>query len=115
MNNDPTPTSPADPDPNSNRHHDEDDDADDNASEEQQNGSVTNTQRQRPDLSQKAKDGLSKKLTFLIHLLLSLDTLVYAELCVLYYMEYVLSILSGACMLCRTNQCPVLAVPSSYS
>lgn len=101
MNNDPTPTSPADADPNSNRRHDENDDADGNnapssASEEQQNGSATNTAPQRPELSQKAKDGLSKKLAFLMHLLLSLDTLIYAELCVLYYMEYVLCILSGA-------------------
>jgi hypothetical protein len=29
-------------------------------------------------------------LQFLVHLCLNLDTLVYAELCVLYYMEYAL-------------------------
>ena len=44
--------------------------------------------RQRPSLSQKAKEGLAQKLRFLSHLVYTLDTLVHAELCALYYMEY---------------------------
>ncbi|KAI0125949.1 hypothetical protein BJ170DRAFT_455282 [Xylariales sp. AK1849] len=88
MNHDPTPTSPADPDPNSNRHRDEDNDtSSDGQQNERRSSSITNTQRQHPKLSQKAKEGLSKKLSFLLHLLLSLDTLIYAELCTLYYMD----------------------------
>ena len=45
------------------------------------------SRRQRSSLSKAAKDGLTKKLQFMNHLSSSLDTLVFAELCVLYYME----------------------------
>jgi len=45
------------------------------------------TASRRSSLSKKAKDGLGKKLAFLTHLLGCLDTLIYAELCTLYYME----------------------------
>ncbi len=37
---------------------------------------------------QRRRAGLAKKLQFLIHLLKNLDMLFFAELCVLYYMEY---------------------------
>ncbi len=37
---------------------------------------------------QRKRAGLAKKLQFLIHLLKNLDMLFFAELCVLYYMEY---------------------------
>ncbi|KAK9776958.1 hypothetical protein SCAR479_06359 [Seiridium cardinale] len=89
MNHDPTPTSPADPDPNSNRREDDTADDDDNgaSSQQQQNGSAANTRRKRPKLSKRAKAGLSKKLAFLLHLLMNLDAVIYAELCVLYYMD----------------------------
>ncbi|RYP23311.1 hypothetical protein DL765_001220 [Monosporascus sp. GIB2] len=50
-------------------------------------GTGSRTRAQRPSLSQKAKEGLSQKLRFLIHLVYTLDTLVHAELCVLYYMD----------------------------
>ena len=35
----------------------------------------------------RAKEGISKKLEFMTHLMSSLDVLVFAELCALYYME----------------------------
>lgn len=38
----------------------------------------------------RAKAGIAKKLEFFTHLMSSLDVVVFAELCVLYYMEYVL-------------------------
>lgn len=38
----------------------------------------------------RAKAGIAKKLEFLTHLMSSLDVVVFAELCVLYYMEYAL-------------------------
>lgn len=90
MNHDSDPTSPADPEPNPNRHDDDAADDENEASSQAQNGSATNARRQRPRLSGKVKAGLSKKLAFLLHLLMSLDALIYAELCVLYYKECVL-------------------------
>lgn len=94
MNNDSTPTTPADPHRTSHAHHEDDADADgpaqpavsDHEHEPDQNGRATTTQN--PSLSQAAKDGLKKKLQFMMHLSISLDTVVYAELCALYYMEY---------------------------
>lgn len=84
MNNVPTPTTPADPHRTS--HDYQEDDADGPAlSEQNQDGSATT---QNPSLSKAAKEGLTKKLQFMIHLSISLDTVVYAELCALYYMEY---------------------------
>lgn len=93
MNHDPTPTSPADPEPNLPRREDEDDDAADNsngAPSGRQDGSASGGRPKRPKISKKAKAGLTKKLAFLIHLLMSLDAVIYAELCVLYYHEYVM-------------------------
>ncbi|ORY60172.1 uncharacterized protein BCR38DRAFT_350570 [Pseudomassariella vexata] len=100
MNHDATaPTEPADPHPNETSHRrtrrreDRVQDADlSTDQQQQQNGSTTaNTSQQpqphRTSLSKKAKEGLSKKLVFLIHLLRSLDTLICAELCALYYMD----------------------------
>ncbi|KAH6646414.1 hypothetical protein BKA67DRAFT_541381 [Truncatella angustata] len=85
MNHDPASTSPADPDPNSNRREDDADDDNSNAaSSQQQNGTATG---RRPKLSKKTKAGLNKKLLFVLHLLMSLDAVIYAELCVLYYMD----------------------------
>ncbi|KAI1082838.1 DUF1746-domain-containing protein [Whalleya microplaca] len=70
MNNDSTPTSPADPHRTS--RHLQEDNADD-PSDQPQNGSAAT---QGPSLSKKAKDGLSKKLQFMVHLTVNLDTLV---------------------------------------
>ncbi|KAI1459010.1 DUF1746-domain-containing protein [Annulohypoxylon moriforme] len=89
MNNVPTPTTPADPHRIS--HGLQEDDADGPAqsavSESSYFISSTSTNPQSPSLSEAAKEGLTKKLQFIIHLSVSLDTLVYAELCALYYMD----------------------------
>ncbi|KAI2640460.1 DUF1746-domain-containing protein [Hypomontagnella submonticulosa] len=86
MNNVPTPTTPADPHRTSHDH--QEDNADgptlSAVSDQTQDESTTT---QNPSLSQTAKDGLKKKLQFMIHLSINLDTLVYAELCALYYMD----------------------------
>jgi hypothetical protein len=94
MNNDPSPTSPADPFFHPNQRHAPDIDIQrsshsSSASESQQNDSAADPEN--PSLSQSAKEGLSKKLQFLVHLSLNLDAVVIAELCTLYYMEYVFS------------------------
>ncbi|KAI5923271.1 hypothetical protein F4810DRAFT_669593 [Camillea tinctor] len=83
MNNASSPTSPADPLPLSS-HHLREDDADD---ELQQRHGAAGLQSQDPSLSQKAKEGLAKKLQFLSYLTMNLDAMVHAELCVLYYMD----------------------------
>lgn len=36
----------------------------------------------------RAKAGIAKKLEFMTHLMSSLDVVIFAELCILYYMEY---------------------------
>ncbi|KAI0898306.1 DUF1746-domain-containing protein [Annulohypoxylon nitens] len=86
MNNVSTPTTPADPHRIS--HGLQEDDADGPAqsavSDQYHDGGAAT---QNPSLSQTAKEGLMKKLQFMIHLSISLDTLVYAELCALYYMD----------------------------
>ncbi|KAI0383889.1 DUF1746-domain-containing protein [Hypomontagnella monticulosa] len=86
MNNVPTPTTPADPHRTSHDH--QEDNADGSTlstvSDQSQDGNATT---QNPSLSQAAKDGLKKKLQFMIHLSINLDTLVYAELCALYYLD----------------------------
>lgn len=56
---------------------------------QRQNG-VSHTQS--PSLSPQTETGLSRKLKFLMNLSVNLDTLVFAELCILYYMEYVSSL-----------------------
>lgn len=98
MNHDSNPTSPADPEPNSSRLDDNAAADDDNGpSSPQRNGSTTSTRRQKKRLSKKVKAGLSKKLAFTLHLLMSLDALIYAELCVLYYKECVPRIICASC------------------
>ncbi|OTB08872.1 hypothetical protein M426DRAFT_7590 [Hypoxylon sp. CI-4A] len=82
MNNVSTPTTPAVP----HRGHHEDD-VDESAVSEAGNDDGHSTTTQNPSLSKAAKEGLKKKLQFVIHLSISLDTLVYAELCALYYMD----------------------------
>lgn len=97
MNDASTPTTPADPNPspdNRRRRRREDAAAADQSegelprTEDDNDGARSGTRAQRPSLSQKAKEGLAQKLRFLNHLVYTLDTLVHAELCVLYYMEY---------------------------
>ncbi|KAI1105243.1 DUF1746-domain-containing protein [Jackrogersella minutella] len=88
MNNVSTPTTPADPHRTTHGHHEDNADgpaAQSAVSEQSQNDGSTTTQN--PSLSKAAKDGLTKKLQLMIHLSVSLDTLVYAELCALYYMD----------------------------
>ncbi|XXG94626.1 hypothetical protein Hte_000883 [Hypoxylon texense] len=82
MNNDSTPTTPADPHRTSYAHLEDDADADGPAQlpvsepeqEPNQNGSAATTQN--PSLSQAAKDGLKKKLQLMMHLSTSLDSVV---------------------------------------
>ncbi|KAK8049580.1 hypothetical protein PG994_011310 [Apiospora phragmitis] len=90
MNHDPSPISLADSHSTLPRRHDETAAAppglgDDG--ERQDDAAPANTGARRSSLSKKAKEGLAKKLAFLTHLLGCLDTLIYAELCTLYYME----------------------------
>ncbi|KAI0842055.1 DUF1746-domain-containing protein [Hypoxylon sp. FL0890] len=87
MNNVSTPTTPADSHRTS--HGRQEDDADGPAhstvsDQSHDDGSATT---QNPSLSEAAKEGLKRKLQFMIHLSINLDTLVYAELCALYYMD----------------------------
>ncbi|KAI1312469.1 DUF1746-domain-containing protein [Xylaria venustula] len=88
MNNDPSPTLPADRPLLSSQHHEADIDiqstSESPAPGRQQHDSSSS---QNQSLSASVKEGLSKKLDFLTHLSLNLDTLVYAELCILYYMD----------------------------
>lgn len=46
-----------------------------------------NGRRRSSSRVRRAKAGIAKKLEFMAHLMSSLDVLVFAELCVLYYME----------------------------
>ncbi|KAI0100318.1 DUF1746-domain-containing protein [Nemania sp. FL0031] len=88
MNHDPSPTLPADRSLLPNQHHEVNIDTRSSspspAPERERHGS---TGSQGPSLSLPAKEGLAKKLQFLMHLSLNLDTLTYAELCILYYMD----------------------------
>lgn len=63
----------------------------DDGGDRQSDAAPADTIRRRSSLSRKAKEGLAKKLAFLTHLLGCLDTIIYAELCTLYYMEYAVS------------------------
>ncbi|KAL7629368.1 hypothetical protein AAE478_000888 [Parahypoxylon ruwenzoriense] len=86
MNHVPTPTSPADPHRAS--HDRREDDADGpTLSPTPEQGHDGGDSTQNPSLSPAAKEGLTKKLQLVIHLSISLDALVYAELCALYYMD----------------------------
>ncbi|GAP86120.1 putative DUF1746-domain-containing protein [Rosellinia necatrix] len=88
MNNDPSPTLPADRPLLSNQHHEANIDAQANPQspgpDRQENDPAGS---QRSSIPPSAKEGLAKKLQFLMHLSLNLDTLAYAELCILYYMD----------------------------
>ncbi|KAK8114622.1 DSC E3 ubiquitin ligase complex subunit 4 [Apiospora kogelbergensis] len=91
MNHDPTPTSLAASHPTLPRRDDEAAAAPSSSLGDdggrQSDVPTPDTASRRSSLSKKAKDGLGKKLAFLTHLLGCLDTLIYAELCTLYYME----------------------------
>ncbi|KAI3342859.1 DUF1746-domain-containing protein [Ustulina deusta] len=88
MNNDPSPTLPADRPLLPTQHHEADinirSSSQSPTPERQQHDAASS---QSPSLPPSAKEGLSNKLEFLTHLSLNLDTLVYAELCILYYMD----------------------------
>ncbi|KAI1124955.1 DUF1746-domain-containing protein [Nemania abortiva] len=88
MSHDPSPTLPADRPLLPDQHHGVDIDSQRNSQspgpEREQHDSASS---QSPSLSPPAKEGLAKKLQFLMHLSLNLDTLAYAELCILYYMD----------------------------
>lgn len=60
---------------------------DHNISSQQRSRSRTRRRRRRKS-RRRRNPGLAKKLEFVTHLLRSLDTLVFAELSALYYMEY---------------------------
>ncbi|KAK6841972.1 hypothetical protein PG990_006039 [Apiospora arundinis] len=91
MNHDPTPTSLAESHSTFPRRDDEAAPAPDDSlgddGEGQSDAPAPDPASRRSSLSKKAKDALGKKLAFLTHLLGCLDTLIYAELCTLYYME----------------------------
>lgn len=58
-----------------------------------QGDSSARNRRRRRKNRKKRNPGLKKKLEFVTHLLKGLDTLVFAELSALYYMEYASNIL----------------------
>ncbi|KAI1368050.1 DUF1746-domain-containing protein [Xylaria arbuscula] len=83
MNNDPSPTLPADRPLLSSQHHEAHTNIHQTSSQSpspdrRQHASAN---AQNPSLSPSAKEGLTKKLDFLSHLCLNLDTLVFAEFC----------------------------------
>ncbi|KAG6363346.1 hypothetical protein INS49_008443 [Diaporthe citri] len=93
MNNDPTPASSAARLPT---HDDNDSDARSQDEGDAQGPSRQQSQRRRRSRHgrrrsssrvRRAKVGIAKKLEFMTHLMSSLDVLVFAELCVLYYMD----------------------------
>ncbi|KAI1345111.1 DUF1746-domain-containing protein [Xylariaceae sp. FL0016] len=121
MNNASSPTSPVDL-PSHNR---TENDADDVSSPSPSldvpsrppHGGATN--RQSPSLSQKAKDGLTKKLHFLAHLTQTLDSLVYAELCIIYYMDcsflrLMLRWVAQALFVSPKAEDTLIAIPNNY-
>jgi hypothetical protein len=77
MNNDPTPSSAAgQPSATTSGSHGTD------ASRDDESGGIS-----AADLERMRKTGLVKKLQFVTHLMKSLDMVVFAEICTLYYME----------------------------
>lgn len=48
-----------------------------------------NGRRRSSSKIRRAKAGIAKKLNFMTHLMSSLDVVIFAELCILYYMEFV--------------------------
>ncbi|KAI1158167.1 DUF1746-domain-containing protein [Nemania serpens] len=90
MNHDLSPTLPADRPLLPNQHHETDIDIDiqrDSRPPAPEGHQHDSASAQRPSLSPSAKEGLVKRLQFLVHLSLNLDTLAFAELCTLYYMD----------------------------
>ena len=65
-----------------------DHDNDDDHGDAQGTPQSTNRQRRRRKTRKKRNPGLKRKLEFVTHLLKGLDTLLFAELSALYYMEY---------------------------
>jgi len=53
----------------------------------QEGGRRSGAARRAHSRARKAKAGLPKKFQFMTHLMTSLDMIVFAELCALYYME----------------------------
>ncbi|KAI1333438.1 DUF1746-domain-containing protein [Xylariaceae sp. FL0255] len=80
MNHDSSPTLPANPLLSS---HQPSDDTGDSRSANDHGSSDTHTH----SLLAEAKEGLLKKLQFLVQLALNIDSLVFAELCILYYLD----------------------------
>ncbi|KAI1823988.1 DUF1746-domain-containing protein [Xylaria intraflava] len=88
MNDDPSPTLPADRSLLPNQRHEVDIDIPNiSQSPTPDRRHHDSASPQNPSLSPSAKEGLSKKLQFLLDLSINLDTLVYAELCILYYLD----------------------------
>ncbi|KAK2610928.1 hypothetical protein N8I77_004315 [Diaporthe amygdali] len=93
MNDDPTPASSAarlpthddnDSDTNS---QDEGDARESSTQQSSRHRRSRNGRRRSSSRVRRAKAGIAKKLEFMTHLMSSLDVLVFAELCVLYYMD----------------------------
>ncbi|KAI1143404.1 DUF1746-domain-containing protein [Hypoxylon sp. FL0543] len=87
MNNVSTPTTPADPHRTSHGRQEDDADGSAHSAVSDRSHDDSSAPTQNPSLSEAARDGLKKKLQFMIHLSINLDALVYAELCALYYMD----------------------------
>jgi len=81
MNNDFTPSSAADLPPASTSQETSDDPAGDSAASREQQQSVQTPAQRRAQAQTK------KKYEFVNSLMTNLDVLIYAELCILYYME----------------------------
>jgi hypothetical protein len=97
MNNDPAPTSAADADLPSTSHSIEHS----TSTESHQNGPAS---AQTP-VQKRAQAQTKKKYEFINGLMTNLDALIYAELCILYYMESALSSPSLFSVLTRTHSC----------
>lgn len=93
MNDDPTSASsaarlPINDDNDDARSHDEGEAQGPSRQQSQRRLRSRNERRRSSSRVRRAKAGIAKKLEFMTHLMSSLDVLVFAELCVLYYMEY---------------------------
>lgn len=112
MNNDPTAASdtarlPTIDDNDSDAASQDDVDAGEGSSRQQagrQSRRSRSARRRSSSRVRRAKAGIAKKLEFFTHLMSSLDVVVFAELCVLYYMEYDSRLLS--CLVCPPKDCP---------
>lgn len=94
MNDDPTPASSAarlptlDENDSDARSQDDGDTPAPSTQQSQRRRRSRTGRRRSSSRVRRAKAGIAKKLEFMTHLMSSLDVLVFAELCVLYYMEY---------------------------